>query len=561
MDATNSAERDASRIAYLVSALALAHLYPAITDSSVLWGLGFPSALPPFLLYCVVGILVLVSLPAAQKLLAHSRSTEGTWLDRKNIWSAGLASAFLFLIFVLLRQQNLILGDAYSIIERTLQGNDFAPFSAVNLYLQKGILAFTGHADPNSIILAYRLTSWLAGAIVLGALWRFSATTGQFLVAAAALLATALIQVFCGYVERYPIAYAVLFVYCLIAYRDFQARRASLAGTICLLAAILLHFAAGVLVPSFLILVIRKYRTRSAVVLSIAAAFVLLVLAVLYARSVAGPGSAFLPFLPQEERPYAFFTIEHWIDHLNIILLTAPLMIALAFTRRFWRKEIVIFHLVMLIPAWLFILAVDPKLGALRDWDLLALFAVPALAATITVLWEILTVAPRALTVTVLVIVLFGVLRTGSWVGLNSRAMPAYEAMKGVIASDLHYASTADQGLMNVAWARIVQSVYNDGLEGVAAQERRLAGDPSDSRNRYNLAVNQAKLGNHSRAEELVVGHWQEFDLNQRTVSRIADILRRRGNRSELQRLLEAAVARDPGNSVFAPELESLKGQ
>lgn len=159
-----------------------------------------------------------------------------------------------------------------------------------------------------------------------------------------------------------------------------------------LLLALLMHLQAVYLIPGLVLIVSAKYRGESDRLHFRRADFI-----VAGALAVIG-GSAYVylyqtdltfeimflpPFVGRPHYPsYAMFSAEHWLDMLNLVLVTAPGAFILLTTFR-WRtflRNLDLLDQFLLVTgsfAAIFLLVVDPRLGIGRDWDLLAFTVIP----------------------------------------------------------------------------------------------------------------------------------------------------------------------------------------
>ncbi len=533
-----------------------------VAISDTFWGLVPPAATATWLYSA--GFLLL---SASVLLLPPLRSLQAVEaLDEDKRSRSGILISIAIILFAITAtitcsHQNLLLGDAYSILDRLVAGVDYSNFSAVNVSLHNLVYSVLPgfSVDAERALWTYKGVSIVSGIIFVVAMFWLLRSAGNFVLTIAGLATSGVVLVFFGYVERYPLLVLTMFLFGLAGALTFghQERRPWFA-IVMLLAACLMHLGALLCLPSALFLATPKLRSTTGRRLLLLLPPVATVLVLLLGGSLPVASEALVALTPTPTDSYTLFCSQHILDVVSAILLGCPLFALIFLGAKVLPKDEWWFHVLCVVPGLVFTSVVDPKLGALRDWDLLTIGLIPSLVCVIRIMVSCGAGSLRRTIALVTVLGSLAALHTQPWLALNSDKTSAYEAMKTWIRGDLHYSPSYEQGILNVAYAKLVQGTYEDGLEGVLAQERRLAGDAADALNRYNLAVNSARLGRLAEAEQILIGQWSGFELNPRVVSNVARIFRERGNREELIKLLQEAVRRNPANNVFQPELDAL---
>lgn len=533
-----------------------------IALSDTLWGLVPPATTANWL--WSVGFLLLSALVLFLPQLRFLQALEALDEGKRSRWGILISIAVILAAItatITCSHQNLLLGDAYSILDRLVAGVDYSNFSAVNVSLHNLIYSVLPgfSADAERAIWTYKGVSIASGILLVVAMFWLLRSTGTFVLTIAGLATSGVVLVFFGYVERYPLLVLTMFLFGLAGALAFgREKRRTWFAVVMLLAACLMHLGALLCLPAALFLALPKLRSttwkRLLLCLPLAATALVLILG----RSLPVASEALVALTPTPTDSYSLFCSQHISDVVSAILLGCPLLALILLGAKVLPKDELWFHVLGVVPGLVFTSVVDPKLGAIRDWDLLTIGMLPLLVCVVRI---VACCAAGSLRRTIALVTILGslaALHTQPWLALNCDRTSAYEAMKTWIRRDLHYSPSYEQGILNVAYAKLVQGTYEDGPEGVLAQERRLAGDATDALNRYNLAVNYARLGRLAEAEQILIGQWSGFELNPRVVSNVARIFRERGNREELIKLLQEAVQRNPANSVFQPELDAL---
>jgi len=530
--------------------------------ANTLWGLVPPATTATRL--CSAGFLVLSALILLMPPLRSLQAVEALSEDKRS--RAGILISIAIIVAAITAtttcsHQNLLLGDAYSILDRLVAGVDYSNFSAVNVSLHNLIYSVLPgfSADAERATWTSKGVSLASGILLVAATFWLLRSAGAFVLTIAGLATSGVVLVFFGYVERYPLLVLTMFLFGLAGALSFgHQERRSWFAVVLLLAACLMHLGALLYLPAALFLALPKLRSTMwrRLLLLLPLAVTVLVLSLGGSLSVVSGALVALTSTPTDT--YTLFCSQHISDVVSAILLSCPLFALIFLGARALSKDELWFHVLGVVPGLVFLSVIDPKLGALRDWDLLTIGLIPLLVCVTRI---VVCCGAGSLRRTIAMVTILGslaALHTQPWIALNCDRASAYEAMKTWIRNDLHYAPSYEQGILNVAYAKLVQGTYADGPEGVLAQERRLAGDAADALNRYNLAVNYARLGRLAEAEQILIGQWSSFELNPRVVSNVARIFRERGNREELIMLLQEAVRRSPANSVFQPELDAL---
>jgi Tfp pilus assembly protein PilF len=135
-------------------------------------------------------------------------------------------------------------------------------------------------------------------------------------------------------------------------------------------------------------------------------------------RGALGEQKLFLPIFNGE---YSLFSLSHFLDHLNLWLLAAPvvlfILISVCFNKSIIKEKLLPFLLSVLFPFFIFFFFMDPKIELLRDWDLFSI--VPAISSIIAVT-IVMSIHSSSIRKTFKVLVLvFTILSGGTLILLN----------------------------------------------------------------------------------------------------------------------------------------------
>jgi tetratricopeptide (TPR) repeat protein len=362
---------------------------------------------------------------------------------------------------ILLPSNNHLLGDGYNILHQI----DFVDKVILAEPITSGLFLLLGKILGSKLV-AFRIVDVAAGMAYLYLVYlfakRFESTLEKSIIALT-FFSTATIQFYFGYVEFYNLRHLFTFLYIYIAITEINSDRVTLKPLLAFVLAVLSHFTAGVLFPSAVYLYRKKLNLRF---ISI---FIFIAAAGVYVLLKSNVENVFLRLFAGDYSTYTLFAAPHLLDFLNLIFLVTPAVILLAFSR-FNRQE----HTFLIIAAsasLLFSFAVDPRLGAFRDWDLISGFAIPVLAL-------IALSAPRKrLTQAILVMIIL--VRVVPWVTFNHTMQTGF--VKSITKNDIHYTCNYQHGWFNYRWGFLLYSI-GDKAGAEEAWKTRLGCDRNDQR-------------------------------------------------------------------------------
>ncbi|MCZ6633008.1 MAG: tetratricopeptide repeat protein [bacterium] len=297
------------------------------------------------------------------------------------------------LAFIGLRSAIHLLGDGYLLIRELEEG------VLISLHKNEPLslwLLATLHNTSLSAETTGRLYSVLSGIFYVFLTLPVCRLLGQNrlekILILAFLITPGFLQLFFGYIETYSLLFPFILLYLLFGFQTLRNnlpiwRPAALLGLL-----IPLHFATASFLPSLLALIVFRARMENRLnlkhllvslgVLPVTTLLLFLVLdfhPLIYLMQESG--SHFLPLLsPSDISPYPLLSLQHLSDFLNQQLLVIPstlLVLPLAFGARSPRNPDRSFLLIAALFPLLLSFLGNPKIGAFRDWDALALPAVP----------------------------------------------------------------------------------------------------------------------------------------------------------------------------------------
>ena len=364
-----------------------------------------------------------------------------TWLVRTLVILLALAGFFA------LQSARHLLGDGYlymreldaGIFERV----DRAPLTFALIRVLHRAGAEVWHSAENT----YRVYSYASGLLYVLLAFATAGALGkndrEKSVVFTFLVTAGYVQLFFGYVENYAFYMPASLLYLLAGLRCLANRAPLYVPALVLGLLVPFHFLFVLFVPSLLILAYYGYRRRESsmqrwnnVVAPLGALCAAPLAAVLVFWLAGFDFVAFLertggkihllPLLadPGFYVPYRIFSISHLLDFINLQILSAPaaLMALFLFGRKDFRHHP--FLLAAAAVPLVFTFFANPEIGAFRDWDILALPALPLTLWAASALLELREHAePRSRNVSV--IFAAAALHTMFWIGVNAKPAAA----------------------------------------------------------------------------------------------------------------------------------------
>jgi len=556
---TDSAARSALILTATLAALALLGLVLAQFNPAVAWAFTSWLVYPPWLRLTLAAMIVLFALPAIGQ---RGARLIAALLDRLSppylTTLAGIAALSLLLVFWRLYSQNHILGDGSTILARISAG-DIKSFTEPLTYLANHLLFHVFEHTAAAGVNAFRAAGILS-ALLLFALFFFHGNDRrEFLLVLAGFLTFGVAQFFAGYVENYTFAFVAGVAYTLSACRDLERRCLGPVTVSAFILALAFHFSMAVLLPSILFLWHQTLTSKFRSLLVATVGVVLVGGGAIYLARAGLLEQTFVPLYPTALNPYHLFSLQHLTDLANVVIRNHALLPALLLTPTFRRLPQRNLLLAAIIPAVLFTILIDPKIGAVRDWDLLSVAAAPGLVALIVTLRSLFAADHRAAYQLLLPFLVFGILHTGSWLLLNSDRQRGYEFVKGVIQHDVHYTSAYYDGYRLIPWHVLAYNVYDDVPEAVRVLEMHLRTHPTDIYNAYQLAVIKSLAGETQAAARLVRDRWYPALLEQpRMAWELSRVFRRADSPGEQEAVLRAYLNDKGDHDWITYELGSL---
>ncbi len=506
-----------------------------------LWGLDYVGYFPIWLRIILAAALVAFCIPALVRAVAR-RLSRAESTNPNEIFIYITLSVLSIVAFVLFSSKNHLLGDGYVIQGTISQGRAFSPTEPLDYFLHHLIFSLIGGA--RGAYLSYAITAYLSGAAFLLILFLYLRKNVGLIFALAVAFTFANMQFFFGYVENYTLSFVLITLYFLSAWKDLNNKKVSPLTVIALVLAIGFHINNAIYLASLGYLYLAKTESRKqATILAIAFA-VLLIAGIVYIKSFTKLNilEIFVPLLPTSHNPYYITSLAHLYDLLNIWLLDFPLLVICPFLMKGLNDSGRRFFGWIIIPALLFTIIIDPRLGAPRDWDMLSLPAVPIMVLILISLGIDGNPLKKSRFGIVIPLLIFSVLHTGSWISMNANKDAGYAWLKPLVGHDIHYSSAYFEGYRNKSWSTTIDKSFGDMNEVVRANKARFEAEPNDTLNTCNLASHYLSNGDTLDALKIATAYWPKFIDNTDATSIFGAILITLKLYGEAGKIYEASI-------------------
>ena len=534
----------ARAISIYLAALGLLTVVASFHPEWRIWGLDYAAFLPVWFRVVLVISLIIWTVPAISE-------RSGRHLTRKFKQASDHTATMIYIfigailvgLFLLLSTRNHLLGDGFVIQSTIVQGRVFSPTEPLDYFIHHLLFRFLGGSEK-AAYLSYAVTSYAAGVAFLGIIYIYTKRKDALLIVLPVALTFGIMQLFFGYVESYAIAFVFTVLYFFSGWRDLERGAVSQVTVLALALAIGLHLSSLVFLPSLFYLLMRRFQVGRTAVFSAATIGMICILAALYLSTFTDLvlWEIFVPLMWKSYNPYHLLSPNHLADLLNIILLDFPLLLIIPFILSMRRDKPTWFFLSGLLPALAYMVMIDPRIGAPRDWDLLSLLSAPLLvfiAVSLSYREKSENVTKYSL---VIPLFLFALLHTGGWIYHNTDKWGSYRRMKNLIRSDIHYSQSYFQGYRNKSWSVLAQDKYLDGAETIRACRMRYDACPEDTPNAIQLARCYFAAGDTVRALKMLRTHWDEVKKTTDAIPTVGSLMMSSENYSEAEEIYQVYI-------------------
>lgn len=516
--------------------LHVATFFASSSSSVYLWGLNFWHGLP---FWAAFGLFTCPALVVGMgEFVHHSLKLSNRASATTRLWTRMLPVALLGvagLTFWVWRDTTHLMGDGMLLIIKTENGeaySDSAPLSnALMLRAATLVRHVGGEASPEvrakATETAVALLSVACGIIFVGLSWLvwgelakglFHRLSGTLL-----FLLSPTLQLFFGYAEFYPFAWVMaLLTICL----SFLAIRDKATPWTCIAAWVLAVGSHALLLLYLPVLVVclKKRATLARLgvefIIGLCIGLGVLVAVGVHPMSLLSAlrgGGSLLGFSVQNRsfEAYGLLDPSHFIDIGNEILLVMPLAALIpwfALGHRLHARELLL--AAVGIPALMITFIANARLGYARDWDLMALPALPLNLLSISLLLRVMREAPLASTqIRRVSLLLIGVAlaRTVAWVDLHHDPMRLLPRVDAIANANSLNAASARRHLRD----DLATYFENEGDLDAAYREIQKAAaiEPTHAWTAFRLASLAHKVGDRE-AEFIALRRTVELDAS-----------------------------------------------
>lgn len=525
----------------LITVASIIVIFLAVPQANVgdLWGFVGLYSLPKKGLYILTISSILVALSG--KLLPRILRSGATQVSSFGKWNLVFIFFILPVILWTFRSKNLLLGDGLILIEKVHSGNIPISIESLTLWPIKLLSKLATLISGSPVLLSFRIFSILAGILYatgtfLYSRFLFNDKLSQIF-AILAFWTLGVIQLFFGYIEKYSLPVALTPLLMFYAHKYIEEKKTIYPVIIIYLLICTLHLVALSLGPALLYLVYVKsernpfYKFRHFVTLT--SVLLVIIIGTIFRDQL--NNHIFAGIYDSTNYPYTLSSLQFWFDAFNQLLLTScfgVLLIILAILFQYRREKVsaanrtfLNFVLIGFCTTLFFSLVIDPKLGALRDWDLKCFYCVPFLCfilAFVKTKTNILQATP-SLIASAVSFILFLI---GPWIYFNFSPLSAsLEISSKVFESDVHYSMKYDQGSRMRSLAILLTSAKVEGYgPGEKLMKSILKDSPSDEKAKDVLIYTYAKQNRFTEALVLSESLLKEFPQNSKYILQSAHL-------------------------------------
>jgi hypothetical protein len=529
------------RINAVITLLALISLAASFYPEWGLWGLDSPRSQPSWLRIILVAIIAISSIPIISHRFGDFFRKLESWSNSRTLTAYLTLCVVLVGLFIILSSQNHLLGDGYNLAANIGSGNIFSATELLDYLWHYLINTLTG-IESVEAFRAYAYGAYFAGLILLAGIYFFCDDLKIIFLQLAVLMSFTTFQFFFGYVESYTYAFVFVLLYFLSGQRDLSRGKISGITIALLIAAIGFHLGNIIFLPTLIYLASKLAFTRKTTIISLILLVIASIITAIYLGKYVNLTQILSPLTTNEMTRYSLFSWQHLHDLLNLLFLNTPLLLLLPFILKYTKKSARLFYICGLIAGLVFMFSVDPKIGAYRDWDLMAIASAPIIAFLFHALSSWKKSAGLKIYSILIPLVMFSILHTGSWVWQNTHKQDSYLIIKQNIQNDIHYTVEYYDGYRNKSWGLLAGKYYNDHNEALRAWHVRYDGDPNDGSNIMFIAKVSMGIGDTAQAFGIIDSSWHRFLDNMNILGQMIHIQAESNRWTELMNIYTTLI-------------------
>ncbi len=513
-----------------------------VFPSNLNWGFNFLGFLPVQYIILYTGCIILILVYAVKGKPDHILQTTVKYFEQRPFMLLLIAIICFIFFAILLRVRIPLLGDGFYLVRNYVEAfRGIAP-----LYHRDEPLATVYYSifinALNANTYQKFLDAFLTADILLGVgfiINVFIMTRTLFTDNAIRFLGICLIclspfiQLFCGYVETYAAVLYAFSLYAVVVVRYLDRKMSFSVIPPLFLIVTLVHYLSLLLLPSLVLLTYwewKQHRIKN-ITMGYGVAVAIAMIVLLQVNFEMENYFSFVPYshflsmfqpqdiLEQQSQAYTLFSVFHFIDIANALLLLCPTTCILIFmtyktsSTSMFHHKIGKFFLSALVPAAIFFSLVKFDLGAARDWDVLAPYAF--LLTVGAMWWYFQYVSPKTFK-PIIIIILITSLHSVGFIVLNATEEPAIRRYVSLFDDR----TLSQVGYYNgTLFLSQYYHVVKNPDEPITLWRKYIGTFPNDPRGYKNVINNYQRQGNAPLREIMkIYGEWQHHNPNDSTM-------------------------------------------
>ena len=409
-------------------------------------------------------------------LIFHERMNEVQTVLRYLIMGIVIA-----VVLFLLRSNCYILGDGNVVVSNLAAGKLISETALGTSIILKQIAALMQITTNPAAYRLLSITSIVCGVVYLIFLYKILQILFEDAAVRMVLFLTAatsgIIILFTGYIESYPILTAWIAVYIYFSLLFINKRVNLIIYLLIYLIGVFWHFWFIIFIPALLYALNKRYSLLPGWIIGLFAGVYAIGLYVVGQIVNRGGMRITIPLVASAQDHFTLFSSAHIADVFNELIIVGPglpfLLIYMLIKNRKLQFEKEISLLIYAgIPAFLMSVFMDPLIGAVRDWDVLSIYATPFLILAAALLGK-LERFRNGIQYIIIPLLLLGVLHISNFVLTNKSVNNSVDRVVRILNDDPHYQEDYYQGFRNSSFAYILATEYERYKEALYFSTKR----------------------------------------------------------------------------------------
>ncbi|MBN2227287.1 MAG: hypothetical protein JW763_07960 [candidate division Zixibacteria bacterium] len=446
--------------AIMLAGLFILRFIPLMYPDGRFWGFNHLLFLPLgwTIAYTVltIGALALLYLPSGTRagIFLTTRFNDIMYEHPRRYIYRGVTVIAAGILFAVFSAPTHFLGDGYALLANLASsaGTYYLWTETVIITVIQIIQSIIGAPSEPNALLAFRIVAVIAGMVTMVFFYLITGTVSDSptirLLVFFSSIGSGVVLLFFGYVENYPLLWAVYAGFVYFGIRSVRNGKSFLPVLVFLLLSIAVHLQAAMFIPAFIYVLFSGDKGRAAyqrlkylwwflaaiAIIAGAIALFRLYASNLYFENIFLPLFAGKPASPE----YSLISVPHIADMLNELVLLSPLLpllVILAGFRVFRsaKSRLIVFLGLNAVAGIVFLLAIDPQLAMPRDWDL---FSLCAYGLTLALILTLDNKRPRLPERLILPMVFFLISAPLPYLAVNLNTENSVEYAKHIVDTD-----------------------------------------------------------------------------------------------------------------------------